>query len=551
MACDYTNLYMDRNNVNVTWSKRISNNSIFGQRFTPSNRCLNTLILKLKRLPGVTDNLIIEIKDDSLNLLNQSVPSDIIKTYRGINFDTVSETIETDISIPLNTDLCDITKSYWIIVYNENYDPQSNPNDTYDIYGSDSGSPTEYETEKIGTIDWQVNQNQNLYYITTTGTQIPPGDGMLQINSVTYSPQSAIAGDTVTISVNCTNVSFSDQVSIIVNALTTGQAGPVTFELFNQSYMNNETCNELLNNTDWLIDVPFTMTDIDTTIEVISYHKNIEDQRKSIMITPSLQTCSTATITYVNITNPPSQTDPNPINNEGDLITFTMYRDPPIEGDVGYLIEKTIDTSGNIIESNLGTCISDVNGYCYLDWISSINGTHIFYTKFDSGCISSDILIDVGIPQPPATPTLLELLVNNQSDIVFINTGEDISITVTGATPDSLITINDVTSSQGGEGGFGGITEINSGMSDSIGIYTTTISSPNTMDIQATDGLNFSNTVSVVASQPPGAPTTETATTGTSTTTKVLAGVAIGILVTKIVIDRKKTTTLTSKKKRK
>lgn len=138
-----------------------------GQRFTPSHRALEKVVLKLKRL--LNNDLYVEVRND-VGGAPQGTPQDANKIASVVvPYSSISSLALSEVTITFNQDLGD-TNPKWIVVCLNAYNPSSTNTDvSYEIADDSSGNDNEYFGNKCGNSNWLVYKPMNLYFKTYRG----------------------------------------------------------------------------------------------------------------------------------------------------------------------------------------------------------------------------------------------------------------------------------------------------------------------------------------------------------------------------------------------
>jgi len=147
-----------QNNLYGDWQPTVYSDEIYGQRFVPTSKCLDSVTLRLKKT--INEDVDIEIREDASGL-----PSSIVLyTYR-IPYTSLQSSF-SNINVQIKIELSNLNP-LWIIIKSRRYD--SNYYDGIELFGIDAGPLSsdniEYSSRKIGTDNW-VTSTRKLYFQT-------------------------------------------------------------------------------------------------------------------------------------------------------------------------------------------------------------------------------------------------------------------------------------------------------------------------------------------------------------------------------------------------
>jgi hypothetical protein len=149
----------------------------YAQRFVPTSRCLDSVILRMKRDQDV--DVYIEVRNDS-----GGNPGNIGSGYLGqyrVPYTSIP-TAFSSINIPFGIVLPDLNPK-WIVMYSAVYDP--NYSDTtiwFDLDGDTIADTVEYSSSKVGNNSWNNSTGRKFYFQTYKKTYVSctvPGCGFV------------------------------------------------------------------------------------------------------------------------------------------------------------------------------------------------------------------------------------------------------------------------------------------------------------------------------------------------------------------------------------
>lgn len=162
----------DRQNIAIGTGVFIYINTAEAQRFKPTDRCLKSVTLKVKRITEtVTADFYVEIRADSGGLPagDPQSPSNRLGLAAIIPYINIPTTF-TEITVDLNIVLPN-TDHVWIVTCINQYSPGDPIGDSF--YRLDGGpgpaNVGEYEAYKIGAASW-VQTTETNYFKTNRGT---------------------------------------------------------------------------------------------------------------------------------------------------------------------------------------------------------------------------------------------------------------------------------------------------------------------------------------------------------------------------------------------
>lgn len=127
------------------------------QRFIPTSRCLDLIILRMRKVQNY--DVLIDITNDNAGLPNLSSSLGTF-TIPASSLDTMFDDIFVPIGIVLNN-----LNPIWIVVRSELYDPAiPDPMELTQLDGDMVSSSTQYSATKVGVDSWYPHTNSQLYF---------------------------------------------------------------------------------------------------------------------------------------------------------------------------------------------------------------------------------------------------------------------------------------------------------------------------------------------------------------------------------------------------
>lgn len=147
-----------QNNLYGDWQPTVYSDEIYGQRFVPTSKCLESVTLRLKKI--INEDVDIEICEDISGLPS----SNILYSYK-ISYTSLQSSF-SNINIPIKIELSNLNP-LWILIKSRRYD--SNYYDGIELFGIDAGPISndniEYSYRKTGIDNW-VTYGRKLYFQT-------------------------------------------------------------------------------------------------------------------------------------------------------------------------------------------------------------------------------------------------------------------------------------------------------------------------------------------------------------------------------------------------
>ena len=148
----------------------------YGQRFVPTSKCLDSVVLRMRRIENF--DVDIEIRSD-----NGGIPAGNISGYLGwyrIPYTSIPTSF-SNINIPFGIILPSLSPK-WIVICSEKYDPDFfDPAVFFDLDGEIITNATEYSAVKVANDAWNIGgTTHQLYYQTFKKTYVSctvPGCG--------------------------------------------------------------------------------------------------------------------------------------------------------------------------------------------------------------------------------------------------------------------------------------------------------------------------------------------------------------------------------------